>query len=734
MDFLNVDPSAAGDMNPEIKKWLDELAKAHKREKSWRQEARKIICIFEAAKREKYTFNILYSNTETLAPSLYSIAPRPRVVRRYRDEDPLSKHACRVVQRILEFTMDSGQGEYSDFDELMRQAVIEGLVPGRGLSRFKYDAVVKEEAPENLEEKGEITAPKVQKVDYEAVCGEELPWCDFLHGEAKKWCHVPWIAIIHHMDRQELIANFGKEIGSKVKLTESKEKGTEEDAGDDPYGRDGDTKPEYACVYEIWDKYHRDVRFVSDGYPEGYLKDPIPDPLQLTGFFPVPKPLYFTKKISNMVPVPLYFFYQEQADELNRVTKRINKITEALKVRGFYDQTLEGMEDVMKADDNTLVPTANVAALQQGQSLENSIWLMPIEKLVGVLQQLYVQRAEIKQVIYEVTGISDIMRSSSVASESATAQKIKQEWGNLRLRRWQREVQRYARESLRIIAEISVTKLSIQTIQQMTGLDYPTAQEKQMLQMQADQMLSQMPPEQAQQMMQSPEAMQMQERMALPSWEEIMEMLQNDALRSYKIDIETNSTLDADVSEDKTNMSDFIDSLSQFFLSVTPLVEKGTLPFEAAQAMLMHMTRRFNFGPDVEDQLMKMQPPQQGGGEEAQKAMEEAQKAQEQVDADRQKLQQESMKLEEQKMQAEHDLKMQQMELEFARKEFQMEVKMAQQQMKLNERAMTQNIQQTQERATMGIQSQMHAAEMSENQRRMNAEQEEQANSGKKSE
>lgn len=726
MDVFDVDASGAGEMNPEIKKWLDELSKASKREKEWRQEANKIVQIFEAAKKEKYSFNILYSNTETLAPSLYSIAPRPRVVRRYKDEDPLSKHACRVVQRILEFSMDSGQGEYSDFDELMRQAVIEGLVPGRGLARFKYDAAIKEEAPENVEEKGEITSPKVEKVSYEAVCGEEIPWNNFLHGMAKKWCHVPWIAIIHHMDKMELEANFGKEVAAKVKLTKGEEKGTGDDAGDDPYGRDGDTKPAYACVYEIWDKYKRDVRFVSDGYPEGYLKDPIPDPLQLTGFFPVPKPLYFTKKISNMIPVPLYFFYQEQADELNRVTKRINKITEALKIRGFYDQTLEGMEDVMKADDNTLVPTANVAALQQGQSLENSIWLMPIEKLVGVLQQLYIQRAEIKQVIYEVTGISDIMRSSSVASESATAQKIKQEWGNLRLRRWQREVQRFAREALRIIAEIAVTKLSIETIQQMTGLDYPTMQEKQQLQMQADMMLQQMPPEQQQQAMQSPEAMQMQERMALPSWEEIIQMLQNDALRSYKIDIETNSTLDADVSEDKTNMSDFIDSLSQFFLAVTPLVEKGTLPFEAAQAMLMHMTRRFNFGPDVEDQLMKMQPPQQGGGEEAQKAMEEAEKAKEEVTKAQQKLQQDQMKFQEQQMQAEHDLRIQQMELEYQRKEFAMEVKMAQQEMKLQEKSMAQNIKQTQQTASMAIQGQMHGAEMAENQRRMQAEKENQ--------
>lgn len=714
MDVFKVNASEAGDMNPAIRKWLEELGKSLKREKKWREDGRKIVCIYEAGKEEKYTFNILYSNTETLAPSLYSLAPRPRVVRRYRDEDPLGKHACRVVQRVLEFVMDSGQAEYPDFDEIMRTVVVEGLVPGRGACRWKYDAQMEEETPEILQEGGQIQSPKVEKVSYEIVCGEDIPWDRLLHGYAKKWCNVPWIAIIHYMDREELISNFGDEVGKKVKLTKSIEKGAGDDAGDDPYGREDDNEKDCACVYEIWDKFDKKVKFVSDGYPEGYLKEPVDDPYSLTGFFPIPKPLFFTKKITDLVPVPLYMFYREQADELNRVTKRINKIVEALKVRGFYDQTLEGIEDVLKSDDNTLIPTANVAALQDGRTLENSIWLMPIEKLIAVLQQLYVQREAVKQVIYEVTGISDIMRSSSVASESATAQKIKQEWGNLRLRRWQREVQRFARESLRIQAEIAITKLSIETIKMMTGLDYPSQAEKQALQLQAEQMLTMIPPDQVEQVMQSPEAQQMNARLELPSWEEILQMLQNDALRSYKIDIETNSTLDADVSDDKANMAEFINAISEFFLAVTPLVEKGTLPFEAAQAMLMHITRRFNFGPDVEDQLMKMQPPQQTGGEEAQKAMDEVEKEKESVQQERQQLQQEKMRLQEQQMQAEHDLRMQQMELEFARKEFQLETRLAQQTLKLQEKAAAQNIQQTQQRAGMQIEAGMHRARMQE--------------------
>lgn len=718
MDPLKIDENA-GVGDPEVGKWLKEIHRHFACEKDYREETPKIVKIYEAEDKSKYVFNILYSNTETLAPSLYSVAPRPRVVRRYKDEDPLGKHGCRVVQRILEFLMDAGQGEYPEFDEIMRTAVVEGLVAGRGVSRFKYDAAVQEKAPERVEIGGEITDEEAAEeiVEYEIVCGEEIPWDRFIYGSAKKWCQVPWAGVIHYMTRDELVENFGEEIGNKVKLTKNYDKEGDVESSDKSDYMHADAKPELACVYEVWDKRKREIVYFSDGYPDGFLKDKIPDPFKLSSFYPWPKPLQFSKKITDLIPKPLYCFYEEQAKELNRVSRRINVIVEALKVRGFYDSTLEGIEAVMTADDNTLVPTANVTALQDGKTLENSIWLMPIEKLIGVLQQLYIQRAEIKQVIYEITGISDIMRSTSAASESATAQKIKNEWGNLRLRRWQREVQRYARDGLRIEAEIAVTKLSIETIKAMTGLPYLFQEEKMQLQQQADLFLQQVPPEQQQQMMQEPQIQQMQQLLELPSWEEIMEMLQNDALRSYKIDIETNSTLDADVSEDKQNMDDFLNAMSQFFLAVTPLVEKGTLPFEAAQAMLMHITRKFNFGPEVEDQLSQMQPPPSNMMD-----AEEVQKQQEEIDKAKQDLQKQQMAFQEQQMQAEHDLKMQEMELQMLKKEIAMEMKMAQQQLQMQNQQMSQNLQMQQQKVGMAIEGQMHKAQLQEQQNQQNAQ------------
>ena len=622
--------------DPKVQSWLKELDAARKRVKDYRKDGARVVKLYEGGKASESPFNILYSNTETLAPALYNNVPRPVVQRRFKDDDPLGKVASDVARRSLEFLIDNELGDYTPFDDLMTQAVLEALVPGEGVTWFKYDAsIVEQPEPNNPTEgqedqtgegeveaqQGEIHPEPLEQVEYETVCGEAVPWDRFLHGYAKQWKDVPWVAREHFMTREELVKNFGEEIGHRIPLNISgkaaSDRGTD---GDDDTEKVIDAEGvELAHVFEIWDRETKMVRFLAPSYPAGFVKE-VEDPLQLSGFFPMPRPLVLFQKISSLVPVPLYTMYEEQAKELNRITVRINKIVQALKVRGFYDSTLEGLDKVLAADDNVLIPAENVAAMQQGQTLEKAIWLMPLEKLVAVLQQLYVQRQQIKQVIYEITGISDILRGASVASETATAQNIKNQWGTLRLKKMQKQVARYVRDCLRLMGEIAMTKFSQQTLSQMTGLQFPTAQQKQQAQMVLQQLQAQ-----AQQMAQQPSMPgqppaqppapppQVMAAAQLPSWEEIMGLLTNDLQRNYRIDIETNSTVDAEATEDKQNMGEFLNAIAQFMNGAAPLVQQGVLPFDAAKSILLAVTRRYRFGPEVEDELKKMQPPQQQG-------------------------------------------------------------------------------------------------------------------------
>ena len=601
------------EMSETVQFWLDEIGAARKREKDFRKDGKRIREIYDGSKADETPFNILFSNTETMGPALYSAVPRPVVQRRFKDSDPLGKVAATAGQRILEFLLDTNIDGYETFDEAMKCVVNDALLPGRGVSAVKYDAVI-----------GTVEGAEVKAS--ELVCSDSRSWDRVFFGFARKWSKVPWVAFEEHMDLEAAEAMFGKEISNRIEFTVGED-------NDDEDGKEGNNADERdmgerktALVYQIWDKSNgKVVRYISPHYKEGYLKIQ-EDPLELTGFFPIPRPLQFIEKSNDLKPVAPYILYENQAKELNRLTRRINRIAEAIKARGIYDSSLGGdIENVMKADDNTLVPSDKSSSLSAEKGLQNAIWFLPIQELVVTHEKLLMAREQCKQVIYEITGISDIIRGATKASETLGAQKLKSQWGTLRIKPKQGEVQRYARDILRLMLEIAATKFSEDTWAQMTGLPFLTqAQSQQMQQIaQAAQLSGQPPP---------PEVMQ---QLQQPTWEAVLAMLKKDTQRAYRIDIETNSTVEPEAVEDQKNIADLMTALGQFLNGVGPLVEKGVMPFEVAQTMMLSITRRFRFGTEIEDQIKAMKPPApepKDNGAEL-KAADEKMKAQQAIQA-----------------------------------------------------------------------------------------------------
>lgn len=667
--------------------WRQELSKAKKREKRFRGEGRRIVKIYEDDRapvdqgaydentQSRVSFNILYSNTETLAPALYNSQPRPNVSRRFRDDDPVGKAAAHVLQRTLEYLIDSGDAQYPSFDSLMRSAIVDGLVPGRGITRYKYDAELEQvpASPEEITDNPE--AEPTERVAYETACGKEVAWDDFLMGYAKRWESVPWCAIRHFMTREELVDNFGVEIGSRVKLTATSS--DEDDSRTDKDSTDESQGAKLAEVWEVWNKIKREVFFLSPGLENQPLKR-IPDPLDLQGFFPWPQPLTFTTKISSLIPTALYQFYEVQARELNVITNRLIMLTKACKVRGFYNAVVQDVEKVLQAEDNDLLPAQGLGI---DSNLGNMIWLVPIDTIIGVIQQLMIQREQTKQVIYEITGIADIMRGSSDAQETLGAQQLKNQWGSLRLKKLQREVIKYVRESLRILAEIAAQKFSVETFQAMTGVELPTMEQQQQAQMllqqiqitaaQAEMSGQQPPPELMQQ------AEQAQAVLGQPSWEAVVEVLRNDLQRNYKIDIETNSTIDAAVAEDKQDVAEFMNAVAQFMNGIGPGIASGVIPFQAAKAMLLGVVRRFRFGVEVEDELKQMQPPQPppNPGEEVAKI--EAQRGQIELQKAQMELQAKQLEMQQKQQEAAANAALKAEEYEFKKQELQRKTELA---------------------------------------------------------
>jgi len=96
---------------------------------------------------------------------------------------------------------------------------------------------------------------------------------------------------------------------------------------------------------------------------------------------------------------------------------------------------------------------------------------VPLREVVGALQAAWQAREQAKQVIYEITGISDIIRGATKASETATAQDIKRQFGSLRLQNRQRDVAVFCTDILRIKAQLMCDIYSPETLLAMSGIE-----------------------------------------------------------------------------------------------------------------------------------------------------------------------------------------------------------------------------------------------------------------------
>jgi len=643
-----------------VSAWFVEIEQAKKREQQYRERGKRIIDLYSSNIPDMTPFNILFSNTETLSPALYSASPTPRVERRYKDDDPIGLAAATAAERMLSFQLDTNIEGYETFDEVVSTAVLDGLLPGRGVTCVKYDATFLKSAKQPQDTANNEDGPLSDSVnhpddylDKEQVCLETKVWDRVLFGYSTKWSTVPWVAYEEYIDRTEATRLFGEDVASKMNFSVGSE-GNERDKEGYENNKDSFGLHKTACIYQIWDKRGgKKVRYISQGYQDGFLAV-VDDPMQLTGFFNCPKPLQFVETAHTTIPVAMYDVYETQAIELNRLSVRIRHITEAIKARGIYDGELGGdLENLMEADDNKLVPAERGSSLAAEKGLDNAIWFMPIDKLVAVLQQLYQAREICKQVIFDITGIADIMRGSSKASETLGAQQIKTTWGTLRIRNKQKEVQRYVRDLMRMMLEVSATRFDEQTWAKMTGLPYLTTQQTQQLQMQMQAMQQQQQmqpmadPTQGQQA--NPAIQQIQQALAQPQWSQVIGVLRDDMQRAYRIDIETNSTIEPEASQDQQDILSLMTAIGQVMNGIGPLVAQGVLPFDMAKSLLLAVSRRFRFGKDIESAIQSMQQPAQqpddSGAQQAQQEV-ETQKAKNEMELSMKTMQAEKQLLE----------------------------------------------------------------------------------------
>lgn len=565
-----------------VKLWLDQIQRSSDDEKDWREDAEKAEDTYRAKDGAcNLDFNIFHANVETTVPALYNSTPVPDVRRRFADKDPVGKVVSDILERSLSFAVD----DY-DFDGTMVSVIKDSEVVDRGVARVRYVPYLSGE--------GENEAV----ADANVLC-EHVLWRDFRRGPGRFWGEVPWIAFRHFLSKDEIAKLIdGSDIDIEEIPFSYSSDGKSSDRAKDPKS----DVFKRAMVWEIWDRDGKKVLFICQDYRERILKSD-DDPLQLSGFYPVPKPLMAIEQTSSLVPVTPLKVYNSLVDELNSVTKRITKLVKSLRARGLYGGNAADIKAVSEALDGELVPATDVMAFLQNGGLDKIITWFPLDATAAAIKVLYEQRETIKQTIYEVTGIADILRGTTNPNETLGAQQLKAQWGSLRIQRRQAEVARFARDIFEIKAEIIATKFAWPMLSRMTGIDLPSQQQKaqaqalmQQVQM-AQQAGQQIPPQVAQQ------AEQVSQMLSQPSQEEVMALLQDDIARNYRIDIESDSTIRNDLSRNQQTMNLFLQGTAQFGTAMGPLImaDHGIKPM--VMEIYGAFARQFKLGRQAEDAI-----------------------------------------------------------------------------------------------------------------------------------
>jgi hypothetical protein len=388
-------------------------------------------------------FNLFHSNVNILKAALYSRLPEPEVLRRFKDgEDDVARVAAKILERNLEYELHMDR----DCDEVIKAIVMDRLLPGLGVAWCRYEAditpadVAAPTAPDTAPDTVPDTdaASIVETVTGEATPLEYVYWEDVLWSPARTWREVWWIARRVYMTRDDGTKRFGDRFKT-VPLV--KTAGATEPAGAEIVGPRNEGLKR-GVVYEIWDRRSKKVIWIAQGQSEPL--DEKDDLFGLPGFFPTPKPLMSATTSSNLIPYADYMLCQDQYEELNHINSRISFLVQACKAVGVYDKSAEGTQRMLQQGvENQLIPVDQWAAFAEKGGLRGVVDWLPVEHIINVISQLNVARESVKQQIYELTGLSDIIRGASVASETAAAQKIKAQYASVRLTTQQEEVARF---------------------------------------------------------------------------------------------------------------------------------------------------------------------------------------------------------------------------------------------------------------------------------------------------
>jgi hypothetical protein len=669
------------------KAWLNLLTESEDAFEQWNDHCDKIdrqyANIERLAQHERdREFQMFWANCEVLKPSIYAKPPIPVVVPKFKDRRPVYQQASEVMERCCNVAFDLAR--VNDLMLLVRDDL---SMNSRGVAWCRYERG-----------KGD------SDYDHEKVCVDFKGRRDFLHSISRNWREVTWVAAASYLTRSQARERFKEYSGDAYQEAEYKvDKDSKEIGGAD--------NRERAKFWEIWDKGSRRVVWVAEGVEE--ILDEDDAHLDLQNFFPCPKPCYGTVQRGSLIPVPDVMQYKDQLFEINMLTGRIHALSDALQVKGFYPagggEAADAIQTALRLNSpgEVMVPISNWAAF--GQSKEIILW-MPIDQIAQTILHLVTLRKQIIEDIYQIMGLSDIMRGATDPNETLGAQQLKTQYGSTRIRDKQQEMVRFAKDLVEITSEIITEKFSDATIIEMSQTQLPTKEmqlkkakqlkfqiEQNMAQLQ--QLQQQPPPQQPpqgatpaaapppdpttqlnQQIQQ--QVTELQQLAEEPTTDQVLKFLKDNRAKSFVLDIETDSTIMADENAEKQRRTEFVQMLGPLLQQLSAMITAApeTAPF--CGAVLKFSVGPYRAGRALDSEIDGLTD--QLEAKSAQGKGEDPTTAQHRILLQIEQMKQETAK---QKNQADALLKVKELEQKDTHKKWELEAQLAMKQEELNAKA-----------------------------------------------
>jgi hypothetical protein len=460
---------------------------------------------------------------------------------------------------------------------------------------------------------------------------------------------VTWVAGASYLTRHEARERFKKHSGDAYQQAEYKVDKESKVVG-------GADNRERAKFWEIWHKTSRRVVWVAEGVED--ILDEDDAHLDLQNFYPCPKPAYGTVQRGSLVPVPDVMQYEDQLDEINLLTGRIHALSDALEVKGFYPSGGGEIADAIqtaisiKTPGRLLVPISNWAAF--GGTKEVILWL-PIDMIAQTITALVALRKQVIEDIYQIMGLSDIMRGATDPNETLGAQQLKTQYGSTRIRDKQQEMVRLARDLVEITSEIIAEEFQDTTIVEMSQTQLPTTQMQQSKMQQIIQGIQQgqqqLPTmqdpaqqQQAQQMIQ--QAMQQLPKIQQePTIQQVIRLLRDNRTKTFVLDIETDSTILQDEQAEKQARNEFMQVLGALLPQLSAMIQGEPKTAEFCGELLKFATAPYRAGRSLDGAIDKMIEQFKAKGEEPRGDDPETAKGKVQIQIEQMKQQTEQQKL-----------------------------------------------------------------------------------------